>query len=133
MFEWKDEYSVQVGSIDAQHRTLFQIGAELHGAMLSGQGRVITNRILDRLVQYTAMHFAHEERLMRLNNYPDLAAHQVLHKALTDKVLKFQAEVQGGRAAVTVQLLQFLTDWLQNHIRNTDQKYVPFMAGKLVA
>ena len=44
--------------------------------MSTGQGKAVSGRILDRLVQYTASHFSHEERLMRLYDYPDLAAQE---------------------------------------------------------
>ena len=30
MFEWKNEYAVNIGSIDAQHQMLFAIGRELY-------------------------------------------------------------------------------------------------------
>ena len=131
MFEWKDEYTVGVGSVDAKHRSLFGIAAELHAAMSAGQGKALLGKILDRLVQYTAMHFAHEERLMR--QYPGLAPHKAEHDALTAQVLQFQADFKSGRATMTVQLLMFLKDWLQTHIMGSDQKYGPYLAGKLVA
>ena len=76
MFEWNNNYSVAIPSVDAQHRNLFAIARELHAAMDAGQGKASLGRILDRLVQYTTVHFAHEERLLRMHNYPDFAAHK---------------------------------------------------------
>ena len=133
MFEWKDKYTVGVGSVDAQHRCLFGIAAELHAAMSAGTGKASLGKILERLVQYTAMHFAHEERLMRLHDYPDLTAHKAEHDSLTAQVLQFQADFKSGRDTMTVQLLMFLRDWLEKHIMGSDQKYEPYLAGKLVA
>src|SRR5947209_16921068 len=111
MFEWNKNYSVSIGSVDAQHQTLFAIAGELHAAMLAGQGKSSLARILDRLVHYTAVHFAHEERLMRLHDYPDMAAHKAEHDALTRQVRKFQEDFNAGRVTITVQLLNFLKDW----------------------
>jgi hemerythrin-like metal-binding protein len=101
--------------------------------MSSGQGKIALSRVLDRLVQYTAAHFAHEERLMRLHHYPDLAKHLAQHEALTKQVLAFQSDFESGRATVTVQVLQFLKQWLQNHIAESDQKYAPYLRSKAVA
>jgi hemerythrin-like metal-binding protein len=133
MFEWKPQYSVQIPSIDGQHQNLFRVAGELYAAMSAGQGKAATSRILDRLVQYTSVHFAHEERLMRLHDYPALAAHQAEHEALTKRVLAFQADLQAGRATITVQLLHFLKDWLEKHIAGSDQKYAPYLRDKAVA
>lgn len=120
MFEWKSEYSVGVLSIDAQHQNLFAIARELYVAMSAGQGKSALARVLDRLIDYTRAHFAHEERLMRLADYPDLPRHKAEHDALTQRVLKFQAELASGRASMTVQVLQFLKDWLEKHIKVSD-------------
>jgi hemerythrin len=130
MFEWKTSYATQVASIDAQHQNLFAIGRELYQAMSAGKGKTVLARILDRMVQYTTVHFAHEERLMRLHEYPDLLAHKAEHDALTKQVLKIQEDFRSGQAVVTVQLLQFLRDWLDKHINGTDQKYAPLLKEK---
>ena len=133
MFEWKNSYSLGIPSIDAQHQTLFGIGAELYAAMTAGQAKTAINRILERLVQYTRSHFAHEERLMRQNNYPQFAAHKAEHDQLTAQVAAFQAELAGGRATISVQLLRFLRDWLEKHIQESDRRYAPYLVGKAVA
>ena len=133
MFDWNNSYSVQIGSIDAQHQTLFRIAGELHTAMANGQGKTAVAKTLDRLIQYVGMHFSHEERLMRLHGYPDFPAHKAEHDALTRQVVQFQQEFQAGRAILTVQLLRFLKEWLQNHIQGSDQKYAPFLREKAVA
>jgi len=127
MFKWNTAYSVGIGSIDAQHQNLFAMARELHAAMAAGQGKAQLARTLDRLVQYTSSHFAHEERLMRLADYPDIAAHTAEHKALTQKVLDFQKELAAGRATISVQLLQFLRSWLDHHIQHSDQAYAPHL------
>jgi hemerythrin len=133
MFEWKNEYVVGIGSIDAQHQGLFAIGRELHAAMSAGQGKSVLARILDRLVQYTTVHFAHEERLMQLYHYPDFAKHKAEHDALVKQVVAFQTEFNGGRATLAVPLLQFIKDWLEKHIKGTDFAYIPCMKAQKVA
>ncbi len=133
MFEWSEEFSTGIGSVDAQHRTLFGIAHELHTAMAAGQAKGSLAKILERLVQYTTMHFAHEERLMRLHQYPQLEQHQAEHAALTQQVVKFRADFLGGRAVITVQLLTFLKGWLEKHIKGSDFRYAPHLKAKLVA
>jgi hemerythrin len=133
MFEWNNSYAIGIASIDAQHRTLFDLSAKLHQAMSAGQGKAAVGPILERLLQYTQAHFAHEERLMRIHDYPDFVAHKAQHDALTKQVADFSAKFKSGQGAITVQLLQFLKNWLVNHIKGTDMKYVPHLAAKAVA
>ena len=97
---------MNIGSIDAQHRSLLAIGRELCTAMSTGQSRALTYNIVDRLAQYTATHFAHEERLMRAQGYPDTAAHQAEHEALAAKVAEFRTDFKAGRATMPIELLQ---------------------------
>jgi hemerythrin len=133
MFEWKQDYAVNIPSIDAQHQNLFAIGRELYAAMSTGQGKAILGRILDKLVQYTAMHFAHEERLMQMHKYPDFAKHKAEHDALVKQVVAFQAEFSAGHATMAVPVLQFLKDWLEKHIKGSDLAYAPYLKAQKVA
>jgi hemerythrin-like metal-binding protein len=130
MFEWNDKYAVGIARIDAQHKGLFSIGAELYAAMRAGQASDKLSLILNRLVQYTVAHFSYEEGLMKANRYPDFAAHKAKHDDLTRQVTKFCDEVQSGKIGVSIPLMKFLEDWLQQHIGKTDMAYAPFLAGK---
>ena len=133
MFEWKDEYSVNIASIDAQHRNLFAIAGELHVAMRAGQAKAVLAAILDRLLSYTSAHFGHEESMMQRYAYPDLAAHKAEHEALKKQVLEFQAAFQNGTAVVSIELMNFLRNWLEKHIQGSDMRYSPFLIQRKVA
>jgi hemerythrin len=133
MFEWKDDYSVHIGIIDGQHQNLFRMARELHAAMEAGDSKPVLAKLLDRLVQYTQTHFAQEERLMQSAAYPQFAAHHAEHDALIKRVQEFQADFQSGQVVLSIQLLQFLKTWLEQHIMHSDQKYVPYLNAKAVA
>lgn len=129
-FEWNSTYSVKVGAMDAQHKRLFQIIQELYNAMRSGHGKEVAADVLRRLLDYTVQHFTAEEKLMEQKGYPDLAAHQALHRALTDKVRAFKKDFEAGMAGITPELMRFLQSWLTNHIQTVDQKYSEFLNSK---
>jgi hemerythrin len=133
MFEWKPEYSVGIGSIDGQHQNLFAMARELYSAMRVGQGKQAVGEILDRLVRYTTVHFGFEERLMEQHGYPGLPKHRAEHEELTRRVAEIQADYAAGRVAINVQLLQFLRDWLEHHIKQSDSAYAPFLKAEKVA
>jgi len=126
-FQWKDSYSVKVMALDTQHKKLFDLINELHGAMSQGHGKDVAGDVLRRLIDYTVSHFSAEEKLMEKHNFPGLVAHRAEHKALTDKVLAFKKEFDAGQTNVTPQLMMFLQQWLKNHIQSVDQQYGDFM------
>jgi hemerythrin len=87
--------------------------------------------ILDRLVDYTKVHFAREEKLFAQTGYSDAAAHKQQHDALTRQVLEVQRKYAAGAVAtVSLEVMHFLRDWLINHIQGSDQKYRPHLNAK---
>lgn len=123
LFEWKDDYTVNVKRFDGEHKKLVSLLNELHDAMSQGQGRFVVQGVLQQLLDYTRQHFAAEESAMKSVAFDGLAAHAAEHRELTMKVEKFAADYNKGHTAITIDVLYFLRDWLENHILNTDRKY----------
>jgi hemerythrin-like metal-binding protein len=113
--------------MDSQHTVLFGMLNDLHDAMLKGQAQKVTGELLGKLVTYTREHFTAEEGLMASANYPGLAEHRVKHRELLEKVDDFAARYARGESMLNVPLLNFLRDWLTNHIQHEDQKYGPWL------
>ncbi|MGD0301604.1 MAG: bacteriohemerythrin [Bryobacteraceae bacterium] len=130
IFQWKEEFSVDHAEIDTQHKRLFQLADELHRAMTEGKGSAAVGQTLTNLVEYTKHHFACEERLMQLHDYPEYAEHKAFHDDLTARVLEFQRGFQAGRSVVTIELFQFLKDWLSHHIGDTDRKVSVYLKAQ---
>ncbi|MDU9049133.1 MAG: bacteriohemerythrin [Candidatus Electrothrix sp. Rat3] len=126
LIKWNDSLSVNVVRIDQEHKKLVEMINELTDAMKAGQGKDVLGKILDGLISYTASHFQLEEKYFQQVKYPDAAAHKQEHAAFVQKVTEFKKEFDAGRATVSVNILQFLSKWLQNHIKGTDQKYSSF-------
>jgi len=130
MFEWRPDYSLGHGDIDGEHKRLFELASDLHCAMTQGKGKDTLSATLDKLLAYTKTHFAHEEHLMQSSHYPEYAEHKAAHDALTARVIEFQREFEAGRVGMTIELLQFLKDWLRTHIGDTDHKVASFLRSK---
>jgi len=125
--QWNDSYSVKVAALDNQHKKLFDLINELHQAMKLGKGKDVAGAVLHRLIDYTVYHFSAEEKLMEQHKFPELATHRAEHKALTDRVLAFKKDFDADTAPVTVELMNFLQQWLVNHILRVDQRYSDFL------
>lgn len=70
---------------------------------------------------------------MATHAYPDLEVHRGEHRALIAQVTDFQAKLRAKTLMLSVDLLEFLTSWLKNHIQKTDKGYGAFFAQKGVA
>lgn len=125
---WSDEkMSVGVKVFDEQHKKLIAMINDLDDAMSKGKGNTVLSGLFSKLVAYTADHFKAEEKLLTQHSYPMLADHLVEHEKLTKQALEYKANFESGKLTVSVQLINFLKDWLQKHILNTDKKYGPFL------
>ena len=127
---WKDEYSVGVAEIDAQHKKLIELINELDGAMSKGQGKEALEKVLGQLISYCAGHFALEEKYFDKYGYPDAADHVDKHNKMTAKVLALQKDFRAGKVTITFDVMDFLKKWLDKHIMGTDKKYGPFLNSK---
>ncbi len=129
-FEWSDQLSVKVGKMDEQHKVLMSLINELHEAMKTGMGKEATGKTLKRLIEYTKTHFATEEALMRQHGYPGLDLQKAEHAKLTQQVLDFDKDYNAGKITLTMEVMAFLKQWLNDHIGNTDKKYGPYLNSK---
>ena len=127
LMTWSDKYSVGVRALDEQHTGLFQTLNDLHAAMLKGQAQSLTGPLLRKLVDYTRRHFAAEEAMLVSTRYPGLAGHREKHRALTKQVEEYVARFEKGEITLNLTLMDFLRDWLTNHIQKTDKEYGPWL------
>lgn len=134
LIAWSSQLSVGIEMFDADHKKLVGMVNELFDAMQAGKGKGAVGAILDRLIDYTAKHFAREEQQMKLHAYPELEAHRRLHQDLTAQVVKLQEKHRAGSATVvTLETLNFLKGWLTEHIQRTDKAYGPLLKARGVA
>jgi hemerythrin len=127
LMSWNKSYSVGVQTIDSQHNVLFDIINELHGAMMKGQAHSLTGSLLRKLLDYTNTHFSAEEAMMTAAKYPGLADHKIKHVELVNQVKDYLARFEKGEVTLNLHLLNFLRDWLTNHIHKVDMEYSPWM------
>lgn len=112
-----------IDSMDSQHRRLFDLIDNLGEALHSGRSAQALETILPELKAYTVMHFAEEEAMMTTRRIPGLEGHIALHRAFVAKVEATMADMAAGKPVIATSLVNFLQDWLVQHIGGTDRKY----------
>ena len=128
--EWKDEYSVGIDSIDRQHKKLLNLINQLQTAVDYSTGEEFERDALDELVNYTKTHFSYEEGLLEKNNYPDFEPHKEQHNQMIKHVEEVLAEYEKDHDTAMSNAVDYLKDWLINHINGTDKKYSSFLIDK---
>ena len=83
--------------------------------------------LLAELVRYTQEHFAAEERLMLLHKFPGYTEHKQEHEAFVAKVLDFQKQYEKGGVSLSLDVMEFLVEWVRNHIKGVDHRYGPYL------
>ena len=124
--EWSDVLSVGIEEIDAQHKVLVGLVNEMHEAIHQRHGSEVVGDILEQLADYTRIHFAVEESLMRILGYPGYEEHKLEHEELIQHVHELQHKVETGKTSIGFELMLFLKGWLTNHIMESDQQYAEF-------
>ncbi len=127
---WDNSYSVGVALIDNQHKRLINIINELHDAMGAGKGKDVLGKVLHELIQYVNTHFKTEEEHMVKYHYPDYETHRYEHEKLTDEVKRFYDDFNSGKAVLSIQIMNFLRNWLMDHIVVKDKKFGKFLNEK---
>lgn len=127
---WDENYCVGVREFDNHHKKLVSLTNDLHESMKVGKSKEILSDIIKELVDYTAKHFAAEEKYMQQYNYPDMQQHKVEHEKFVAKVIEFQKGYEAGKVLLTMEVNSFLKDWLLNHILKTDKEYGQYFNEK---
>jgi methyl-accepting chemotaxis protein len=124
LIKWDDSIRVGIDTIDRQHHRLVDMVNGLYNAMRKRAAKTVVGPILEELARYTVEHFQTEEKLMEAAGYAELERHRQAHERLVEKVLDFKGRFDKGSATLTLDLMSFLSDWLVNHIKGVDRKYV---------
>ncbi|PJZ81064.1 bacteriohemerythrin [Leptospira meyeri] len=138
--QWDSKYETNISEIDSQHKKLFRLINNIETVYdenkehLSGKSKILVDAVSE-LEDYTLSHFLIEERVMELNQYPELEAHKKQHDRFTDKILELKNRLTSGNLLSNDEelnqffgdLLNFLRAWLTNHILKEDMDYKPYI------
>jgi hemerythrin-like metal-binding protein len=124
LIQWGPKYYIGLKEIDNQHKVLVELINELYSNYGKKTNQASTSRVLKKLADYTIYHFGNEEDYFKKFGYKDTENHIHQHKMFVDKILKVVDEFKAGDTSISLDLVDFLKDWLINHILKIDKKYV---------
>ena len=119
-FPWLDRYTLGIPTIDEHHRYLLDLMNMLHDAVTRSGQIVDVAQALKALESYTAVHFREEERLMVAAGYGGLEAHLAEHRGFSADLARTWNNLRDNPLFSGWHTLKFLSDWLINHIQDSD-------------
>ena len=123
LLTWNHECIVGVKAMDDQHGIIMDTMNELRQMIVQGRERRVICDQLDRLIEFTQMHFMSEEQLLEQQCFPGFQEHCVAHGRLMSQI---QAAAEHAKHSEDVEiqaLFHFLRVWYMEHIEGLDQQY----------
>jgi len=130
IFKWGFVDSVGVELFDKQHKRIIAMINQLHQSILNRESHLVLAQILQEMLDYSEVHFWHEEVAMEKYGYPEYDLQRKAHKNFIAKIKEFQDKFRKKEAKLEVSIIDFLFKWWMNHIRICDKKYEQFFKGK---
>jgi hemerythrin len=109
--------------MDDQHGILMEALNQLRLSLLRGAKYRDLRLQLQRLVEFTQMHFQCEEQLLRQQGYPGVDEHRKAHQGLLDRLYKALEESNRNEVIHWNSMLEFLPSWYLDHVEQLDQPY----------
>jgi len=123
LFEWDPKYSVKVKEIDEQHNQYLKIVKKLSESLGKENSKDVTTQILNELTDFANYHFSTEEKYFKKFNYEDAENHIKEHRNFAEKIDFIKKKHINGQEEVSFELIDYLEDWLLEHLADYDQKY----------
>jgi hemerythrin len=131
LMAWTEEMSVRVKVLDDDHKTLIEMLNELNDGIETGRAKAALESVIEKLSNYTRIHFAREERMFAQTGYAGGPAHKAEHALLARRVMNLQARFESGQSReLGMETMAFLKSWLTDHIMGSDQRYGPHLNAK---
>lgn len=131
---WDETLAVGDAVIDADHRRMMALIAELEAAATGSGDCAVVGATLGELAQLTADHFAREEAFQAAIGFPDLDAHRASHVMLLRRLAAIMAHYADGcdevRSGIIRTLGDSLATWLLTHIANNDMDFKDYVARR---
>jgi len=127
---WSESLEIGDPVVDSEHRYLVQLINNLHEQFEAGQEGTSLAKLFTHLAKYVRVHFGNEETLMKAISFPGLAEHRVKHKELVDQTMELSEQYMEGEGCITEETVEFLKNWLLNHIAGSDMKIKEFLTGE---
>jgi hemerythrin-like metal-binding protein len=123
--------NIGVDEVDDDHRKLVSLFNIFNHSVTRKDAPEYLEAILEELINCTAWHFSHEERLMLKYGYKEYAKHKAEHRKLIKTAKELRLKILQAGNLVTDEDIEFLERWLTEHILTSDMRMGSYLAMEL--
>ncbi len=125
---WKNKIKkTGIQSIDKHHLKFIDLYE--HFSMMQEKKSCVEEitSLFYKLSFHVENYFLEEEIYLKQYNYPKLQEHQEAHNAFIQRILYFQREYQAGNTDICFPIIEYLEEWFDEHIIQSDNEAVDFL------
>ncbi len=124
---WEARFETGISEMDKHHKVLVSILNEAGMVIAANTGKEKLLDISRHLLEYAHYHFDQEEQLMQQYDYYEYAAeeaeqHKKEHAYFSEWIVTFREQLRSGDPISPHVLLNFVHQWLFEHIMCIDKK-----------
>ena len=128
-FRWKEEYSLCLPDMDAQHQEIFAGFAELEDAVGS-EATVKQLAGLIRGAQTLGVPLRHRGRMLDAVGFPGLVQQRVQHRLFVNRLRAVEGSLTRNEAKLTLEQVHALQSWIMGHVVGLDREYADFLEAR---
>jgi hemerythrin len=113
-----------------QHRRFLRLIARLETAMSQGTASQEVAEFLADLADYAKEHSATEEAVLNAYEFPWRDHHALEHRRAVADLDAAQIRCASGEAALSVEVLDRLKEWLERHVLESDRMYTEHLNAR---
>ncbi|PCJ21328.1 MAG: hypothetical protein COB02_01715 [Candidatus Cloacimonadota bacterium] len=134
LMDFNSRLRIGINSIDFQHSILVGIINDIYVHLRTGSDtsqQTLIN-LVEKLAKNTVNHFAFEEEWFKKCLYDEGDGHKKIHDNLLAKVIDFKTQLETNYSyMVSLDLIEFLVDWLTSHILGVDRRYIDHLQAHM--
>ena len=114
-------------TMNGEHALQMKLLGALRDAVAEGRSHAAVDEVLDQLLDFTKVHFASEEKLMRLYSYDGHDAHVREHEDAIAQIEKIRDRYRAGDHVLSLGTVDSLGRWILTHTQRADRALGAFL------
>lgn len=129
IFQWTDDYLIDINRLDTHHRQLVHLLNKLHDDYSSGASDEESGLTLVELLDYAAFHLNYEAKMIVVSDRAISEKYVKDINLFRGKMLKIQNYYFKSDRDNSRKMLSFMNRWIANHITGAKAFFSNFAAG----